>query len=135
MLFRSLLDSICGNFLDGGFAIALERTVRAEIAISAFGTSFSAAEISISAAVKTTGAAPAGLFPIASQPSTNRLAFVLMAEVRRPGSQETQLVLSPEQRGDRAYEMMTCSSVIKSISRPMKVAPSSRRRLVAGEFE
>ena len=31
-----LLDSICGNFLDGGFAIALERTVRAEIAISAF---------------------------------------------------------------------------------------------------
>jgi len=59
---------------------------RAEIAISAFGTSFSAAEISISAAVKTAGAAPAGLFPIASQPSTNRLAFVLMAEVR-PGGQ------------------------------------------------
>ena len=81
-----LLDSICGNFLDGGFAIALERTVRAEIAISAFGTSFSAAEISISAALKTAGAAPAGLFPIASQPSTNRLAFVLMAEVR-PGGQ------------------------------------------------
>src|SRR5207247_9036070 len=53
---------------------------------SAFGTSFSAAEISISAAVKTAGAAPAGLFPIASQPSTNRLAFVLMAEVR-PGGQ------------------------------------------------
>ena len=59
---------------------------RAEIAISAFGTSFSAAGISISAAVKTTGAVPAGLFPIASQPSTNRLAFVLMAEVR-PGGQ------------------------------------------------
>ena len=58
---------------------------RAEIAISAFGTSFLAAEISISAAKKTTGAAPAGLFPIASQPSTNRLAFVPMAEVR-PGS-------------------------------------------------
>jgi len=36
--------------------------------------------------VKTAGAAPAGLFPIASQPSTNRLAFVLMAEVR-PGGQ------------------------------------------------
>src|SRR6266700_3348692 len=59
---------------------------RAEIAISAFGTSFLAAEISISGAAKTTGAAPAGLFPIASQPSTNRPAFVLMAEVR-PGGQ------------------------------------------------
>jgi len=38
--------------------------------------SFLAAEIRISAAGKTTGAAPAGVFPIASQPSTNRLAFV-----------------------------------------------------------
>jgi len=58
---------------------------RADIAIPAFGTSFSAAEIRISAAVKTAGAAPAGLLPIASQPSTIRLAFVLMAKVR-PGS-------------------------------------------------
>jgi hypothetical protein len=33
-----------------------------------------------------------------------------------------------------AYEMTTFSSVTKSISRPMKVAPSSRSRLVAGEF-
>jgi len=59
---------------------------RAEIPISAFERSFLAAEISISAAVKTAGAAPAGVFPIASQPSTIRLAFVLMAEVR-PGGQ------------------------------------------------
>jgi len=58
----------------------------AEITISAFGTSFSAAEISISAALKTAGAVPAGLFPIASQPSTIRLAFAFMAEVR-PGGQ------------------------------------------------
>src|SRR5207247_2215087 len=57
-----------------------------QIAISAFGTSFLEAEISLSAAGKTAGAAPADLFPIASQPSTNRLAFVLMAEVR-PGGQ------------------------------------------------
>jgi len=34
----------------------------------------------------------------------------------------------------RVYEMTTFSSVTKSISRPMKVAPSSRSRLVAGEF-
>jgi hypothetical protein len=32
------------------------------------------------------------------------------------------------------YEITAFSSVTKSISRPMKVAPSSRSRLVAGEF-
>ena len=34
----------------------------------------------------------------------------------------------------RAYGITTFSSVTKSISRPMNVAPSSRNRLVAGEF-
>src|SRR5206468_739175 len=51
--------------------------------------SISVTEILISAAVKTAGAAPAGLFPIASQPSTNRLAFVLTAEVRQEVNHES----------------------------------------------
>ena len=57
---------------------------RANIAISAFGTSFLAAEIRISAAEKTAGV-PAGLFPMAAQPSTVRLAFAVMAQVRPGG--------------------------------------------------